>query len=109
MLTREDNHTDEDENGVTGESACILFFLFSPKPISVSKELTTEADQHVPQRELDRITAAEQNQSIKSKLEVCLEFTHREEARMSAQLSFVIDFVLSVFCVAWGAKLACCT
>lgn len=50
MLTREDNHTDEDENGVT--------------------ELTTEADQHVPQRELDRITAAEQNQSIKSKLEM---------------------------------------
>ncbi|CAJ0592807.1 unnamed protein product [Cylicocyclus nassatus] len=50
MLTREDNHTDEDENGIT--------------------ELTNEADQHVPQRELDRITAAEQNQSIKTKLEM---------------------------------------
>lgn len=50
MLTQEDNHTDEDENGVT--------------------ELTNDADQHVPQRELDRVTAAEQNQSIKSKLEM---------------------------------------
>ncbi|WKX90384.1 hypothetical protein Q1695_009321 [Nippostrongylus brasiliensis] len=50
MLTREDNHTDEDENGIT--------------------ELTNDADQHVPQRELDRVTAAEQNQSIKSKLEM---------------------------------------
>ncbi|KAK5965926.1 Ezrin-moesin-radixin [Trichostrongylus colubriformis] len=50
MLTREDNHTDEDENGIT--------------------ELTNDADQHVPQRELERITAAEQNQSIKSKLEM---------------------------------------
>ncbi|XGW22426.1 hypothetical protein V3C99_005003 [Haemonchus contortus] len=50
MLTREDNHTDEDENGVT--------------------ELTNDADQHVPQRELERTTAAEQNQSIKSKLEM---------------------------------------
>ncbi|KAK6028253.1 Ezrin/radixin/moesin family protein [Ostertagia ostertagi] len=50
MLTREDNHTDEDENGIT--------------------ELTNEADQHVPQRELERVTAAEQNQSIKSKLEM---------------------------------------
>lgn len=50
MLTREDNNTDEDENGTT--------------------ELTNDADQHVPQRELDRITAAEQNQSIKTKLEM---------------------------------------
>ncbi|VDM71459.1 unnamed protein product [Strongylus vulgaris] len=50
MLTREDNHTDEDENCTT--------------------ELTNEADQHVPQRELDRITAAEQNQNIKTKLEM---------------------------------------
>lgn len=50
MLTREDNNTDEDENCTT--------------------ELTNDADQHVPQRELDRITAAEQNQSIKSKLEM---------------------------------------
>ncbi|KAK6728113.1 hypothetical protein RB195_005642 [Necator americanus] len=50
MLTREDNHTDEDENCTT--------------------DLTNEADQHVPQRELDRITATEQNQSIKTKLEM---------------------------------------
>lgn len=50
MLTREDNNTDEDENFIT--------------------ELTNDADQHVPQRELDRITAAEQNQSIKTKLEM---------------------------------------
>ncbi|KAK6057854.1 Ezrin/radixin/moesin family protein [Cooperia oncophora] len=50
MLTREENHTDEDENGIT--------------------ELTNDADQHVPQRELERVTATEQNQSIKSKLEM---------------------------------------
>ncbi|KAE9413344.1 hypothetical protein Angca_005353 [Angiostrongylus cantonensis] len=48
--THVDNNTDEDENCTT--------------------ELTNDADQHVPQRELDRITAAEQNQSIKSKLEM---------------------------------------
>lgn len=50
VLTREEVHTDEDENGCT--------------------DLTNEADQHVPQRELERITAAEQNVNIKSKLEM---------------------------------------
>ncbi|CAI4224225.1 unnamed protein product [Auanema sp. JU1783] len=50
ILTREDNHTDEDENGQT--------------------DLTNEADQHVPQRELDRVTTAEQNLNIKNKLEL---------------------------------------
>uniref|UniRef100_A0A1I7XMQ6 ERM domain-containing protein n=1 Tax=Heterorhabditis bacteriophora TaxID=37862 RepID=A0A1I7XMQ6_HETBA len=33
-------------------------------------ELTNDADQHVPQRELERITAAEQNLNIKTKLEL---------------------------------------
>ena len=54
ILTREDLHTDEDENGTA--------------------DFTNDADQHVPQRELDRITAAEQNVNIKSKLEVRLLF-----------------------------------
>ncbi|VDM59005.1 unnamed protein product [Angiostrongylus costaricensis] len=38
--------------------------------IEAARQLTNDADQHVPQRELDRITAAEQNQSIKTKLEM---------------------------------------
>lgn len=50
VLTREEIHTDEDENGAV--------------------DFTNDADQDVPQRELDRITAAEQNINIKSKLEV---------------------------------------
>lgn len=49
---REDSHEDHDdqENGHT--------------------ELTSDADANMPQRELDRVTAAEQNVSIKQKLEL---------------------------------------
>lgn len=50
IVLREDVHTDEDENGAA--------------------DFTSDADQHVPQRELDRVTAAEQNVNIKSKLEL---------------------------------------
>ncbi|VDO60995.1 unnamed protein product [Haemonchus placei] len=46
------------------------YSLFDELDFVVFAELTNDADQHVPQRELERTTAAEQNQSIKSKLEM---------------------------------------
>ncbi|KIH65832.1 Ezrin/radixin/moesin family protein [Ancylostoma duodenale] len=50
--------------------AKVLIDSIFENPTVPPSQLTNEADQHVPQRELDRITAAEQNQSIKTKLEM---------------------------------------
>ncbi|CAB3407918.1 unnamed protein product [Caenorhabditis bovis] len=48
--TRDEAATDDEDNGTT--------------------ELTNDADQNVPQRELDRVTAAEKNVHIKNKLDM---------------------------------------